>query len=451
MEYRVLACLLAVLVVGCGGSSSSSSEGNEDTEEMLVDTFVNDPVAENDSDVPDVMLNTDSSPDTDAALDSDTGATADLDTETQEGGDAITSSDSDPGSVEPLPLDTLVTFLVNGLAPALVDGPVPAATGDESRPAIFSAPVNVEVLPSTAVQVEIAYNVTAPLRSMFVDQENTNEHLLFQLESSNDGGDQQESVVFTVDLPTANETRCYRLSVDDINSLVSEQHTICITALDDQSEVDGRSILFADFEDNSTLSTLSLDTGDVQVVGSTGFNLTDIAFSGVILYGITFGELVQIDPDTGESTSLGSYGSGSANALEGLDGVLYAANLEGEILSIDPDTVESTVLATIPDGGTSSGDLVIDSSQDEFLYGTAVVPGFLTDVLYSFDLVTGEVNLIGETGFLRVWGLAIFREQLVGLTQAGEFILIDTDTGNAAFVSQNENLSTAGATVAPEF
>jgi len=57
-------------------------------------------------------------------------------------------------------------------------------------------------------------------------------------------------------------------------------------------------------------------------------------------------------------------------------------------------------------------------------FGTAVINEASIDVLYEFELNTVEVTILGETGFLEVWGLAIFLDQLVGLTNGGEFILI---------------------------
>ena len=356
-----------------------------------------------------------------------------------------------PGADEALPFDTAVTFLIDGQAPVLVDGPSPEAVDDESRPNVFSAPATLEASSSSTAQVEIAYNVNAPLRALFIDQENVTEHLLFELQSSNDGTTEQESVVFTVDLPIDNETRCYLVSVEDINSLVSDQQTICITALDDDSDLEDRTIYFVDFENSSTLSTLSLDTGDVQEVGATGFRLTDIAFSGLFLYGITGDELIEIDPETGASTSLGSYGLVPANALEGLNGLLYAADVSGSIFSIDPVTVETVEVGTIPGNEASSGDLVVDPLQENIMYGTSISSLESSDTLYSFNVETGETVAIGQTGFNNVWGLAVFRDQLVGLTESGEFILIDRDTGLSALVSQDESLSTAGATVAADF
>src|SRR5206468_9197950 len=52
-----------------------------------------------------------------------------------------------------------------------------------------------------------------------------------------------------------------------------------------------------------------LGTRAVQVVGSTGLHLTDIAFSpDHKLYGVTFKNFYRLDPATGHATSVGKLG-----------------------------------------------------------------------------------------------------------------------------------------------
>ena len=355
---------------------------------------------------------------------------------------------TEPDSMPIVALDTAVTFRVAGELPDLVDGFAPEPSTDNNRPEVFSAPNSVAVVPASSVQVELAYTVTTPLRALYVGQENANGYLTFNLPADDGDTSTQAAVVFTVDLPDADEARCYEFSVEDLNALVSDTSSICVEPFATPGADDQRVIFFADFSDESTLSTLSLDSGDVQQLGNTGVSLTDIAFSGLSLFGTNGDELIDIDPDTGASQVIGLHGGVTgANALVGFDGLLYSANIGGQIFSIDPETLQTEQLGMIP-GGFSSGDLVVDPLQENLLFGTAIVLSESSDVLYTFDIDTGEAVIIGETGFNNVFGLAIFRDQLVGLTDQGEFILIDRASGRSALVSQNSTLSAGGATVA---
>jgi len=317
--------------------------------------------------------------------------------------------------------DTTVTFSVDGKAGAMVAGLPPDASNDENRPMIFSAPSAIQINAASSVQIELAYEITSSLRDFYVSQPNAGSFLQFELETDNSNAT-LGTVVFTVDLPDTTEGRCYDFSVADLNSLISERQNICVEPITEPGIDDERVIYFANFAASSTLSTLSLDTGEVQVIGPTS---------------------------PGASETIGGYGTVNANALVGFKGLLYSADTSGRIFSIDPQTLDTELLATIPNG-SSSGDLVANPTSEGLFFGTAVIAGTATDVLYEFNLNTREVTIVGETGFAEVWGLAIFRDQIVGLTNGGEFILIDGDNGRSALVSRNESLSAAGATAASD-
>ena len=108
------------------------------------------------------------------------------------------------------------------------------------------------------------------------------------------------------------------------------------------------------------LSTVDLGSGQVQVVGPTGFDspFGGLAYDGPTMYGISAGgsagELFTVNLGTGAATSVGLVTVGGQDvgttALEfGDDGILYAlANtsdpLAGHLLSIDPATAAGTDL-----------------------------------------------------------------------------------------------------------
>ena len=343
--------------------------------------------------------------------------------------------------------DDTVRFRIGELSPDLIDAPMPSPSNTVEQPRIFSAPGAVEVSLDSVVQIELGYSVTALLNTLYVGQRNANEHLSFSLDAVGNGSVSQQTVVFTVSLPSGGETHCYEVAVGDVNANISEPESICIEAINGENSEEARTIYFADFSSNSTLSSVALDTGNVSVVGSTGRQLTDIAFLGLTLYGIGSSLLYEIDLETGVATSVGLHGYVGANALEGHEGILYAADVQGNIFSIDPLTLESSLIGEYDAGAYSSGDLVIVPDQEGVLYGTVKVIGQTTDSLVSINVLTGESTVIGDTGFVDVWGLAFFRDQLVGLTDSGQFILIDESTGRSALVSEDAALSAGGATV----
>ena len=361
------------------------------------------------------------------------------------GGTSDSGNDSGLGSVPVF--DDTVSFRIGEQIPSLIDAPMPTPSNNLEQPQIFSAPGAVEVSLDSVVQIELGYKVSASLSALYIGQRNANEHLSFSLSAEYDGSVNQQTVVFNVSLPTGGEIHCYEIAVGDINTNISEPKSICIEAVNGENAEEARTIYFADFSSNSTLSSVALDTGNVRVVGSTGESLTDIAFLGFKLYGIDTEQVYELDVETGDATSIGFHGYSGANALEGHDGVLYSADIQGNIFSFDPASKAVSFVGQYPSDAFSSGDLVIVPDEEGILFGTVKLAGQATDSLVMINVVTGESTVIGDTGFVDVWGLAFFRDQLVGLTDSGQFILIDEITGRSALVSEDAALSAGGATV----
>ena len=164
--------------------------------------------------------------------------------------------------------------------------------------------------------------------------------------------------------------------------------------------------------------------------------LTDIAWSpGGILYGATFGELVRIDPDSGEVSIVASFSADAVNALTFLpDGRLLAADLSGMVLIVDVETARTETIAVYPAGMVSSGDLVV--AADGSVYATATDTSVEPprEFLLLIEPDSGTVETVSSSLPMAVYGLvAEVDGSLIGLTaipvstecELGEMIRID--------------------------
>ncbi len=198
-------------------------------------------------------------------------------------------------------------------------------------------------------------------------------------------------------------------------------------------------------------------TGQASFAFSSGIsNLTDIAFSGKSIYGITFDSLYSIDATTGSSKKIsldwsgvsggnGNNGNGwgwgwgsssnklqSTNSLASYGGLLYTQNIQGsknQILTIDPTTGAVKALSQTSKYSTS-GDLAFDSKGNLFATVTKSGKSWLAQV----DRITGDTKLLGNTGFQNVYGLAYLDGTLTGLTSGGKMIGIDALSGKGTLL-----------------
>lgn len=90
----------------------------------------------------------------------------------------------------------------------------------------------------------------------------------------------------------------------------------------------------------TNLYTVDPATGSTGLVGATGMaSITDIAFHGPTLYGITFSRLVRLDPDTGSAVAVGAPFSYTTNGLAvSEEGTIYAGTTNGQLITINPVT-----------------------------------------------------------------------------------------------------------------
>ena len=342
-------------------------------------------------------------------------------------------------------LETLDAKLLEVDGP-LVDGTLPFDAQNTSFK-LISRPDQITAKEATGERIDLVFETDSNISEVYFSVAGADRHYVFP-NTTLDPDAPTEAVSLKFSIPQTPETDnfCALISVKDQNGRLSNAVQVCVTV--DNTRALGRDIYFADFSPNSTLSTLNFNTSEVQVIGATGVELTDIAFIGDKLYGLGRQELYLIDTTTGEASLVANLDVEGLNALEGDSNTLYAATIAGEFLTIDPITGATKVLSNFEDGAVSSGDLVFPNTQN-FLYGTLIQPGYSTDRLVSIIPSTGATTYIGETRFNFVFGLAFFRNQLLGLTDIGAYIIIDPETGLGTLVEFDPAFSAGGAAATP--
>jgi hypothetical protein len=180
--------------------------------------------------------------------------------------------------------------------------------------------------------------------------------------------------------------------------------------------------------------------------GSLGEEMTDIALDeDGNMVGVSFSRVYAVNKDSAECTYLSDLQSGMYNGLSWVEGVavdpnvktLVGVNTGGDYLSIDPGTGSSSQVGSYGGSYGSSGDLVYVRGAG--IFATATHPSYGSDVLVSVHAPSGQATLIGETGFDSIWGLAYWGGLLFGFTDGGEFLTIDPDTGQGTLVESTGN------------
>lgn len=175
---------------------------------------------------------------------------------------------------------------------------------------------------------------------------------------------------------------------------------------------------------SGNLGTVDMATGDVNIIGNTGIAMTDIAFdANGKLYGVDFTNLYVIDRGTATATLIGPTGFTLNSLVFGVDGTLYSAI--DQLYTIDVSTGAASPVGA--GGYFSSGDLAFIGSD---LYLTALDGATGKDFLYKIDKDTGSGTLIGDLGFLSVYGLVSTNNvDLLGVTADNKIISINLNTG----------------------
>lgn len=189
----------------------------------------------------------------------------------------------------------------------------------------------------------------------------------------------------------------------------------------------------------SKLYTIDPVTASYQAIGNMGVSqVTDIAFHGPSLYGITFSQFMKINPRTAVATPVGAVGSGlSANALAvAQDGTVFLMAYKSggaKLATIDTTTGAATIIGDLGAGITPSGDLSFD--QNDNLYGTVNSGGKV--YLAHIDTNTGAASLIGDMGTSAVYGLTFFSTSLYAGSAGGKLLQVNAGTGAGTVIAEN--------------
>ncbi len=211
--------------------------------------------------------------------------------------------------------------------------------------------------------------------------------------------------------------------------------------------------------DDTTLYKIDPDTLTITPVGAfvwpqSSDQMTDIAIDKQgQMVGISFDKVYSVDKDTAVCTYLAdldrSFNSLSfvpADLIDGSSGkeVVVAAATDGSFYQIDPMTGHSTQLGSYGSSLSSSGDIV--SVTGFGTVATAKQPGGTEDWIVRVDPNTGAATLLGNTHTADIWGLGFWKNKIFGFTQGGVFVLLDDKTG-AATVVQSGTIAWWGAAV----
>jgi hypothetical protein len=178
----------------------------------------------------------------------------------------------------------------------------------------------------------------------------------------------------------------------------------------------------------STLWQIDPYQSNNGVASRVGYQITDIAFVGKTLYGISFSQVFSINLRTGVRTLIGNIGYSNVNALtSGLDGTLYAGTTSGAFLRINKSTGAGTFIGNYGSSYYSSGDLAM--RYDGTMFASVIRSGYFNDWLVRIDTRTGRATPIGDMGEDGVFGLDFKGGNLYGVTSSGYLIAIDTATG----------------------
>lgn len=183
-------------------------------------------------------------------------------------------------------------------------------------------------------------------------------------------------------------------------------------------------------------STLSLTQ-----VGSFGIAdaINDLAVTPTgELYGLTKTALFRVSSDSGAATLVTQVpGAESLVAMTfERGGALLAADKAGTLSRIDIQSGQVTTIGSYGSGLGESGDLV--AIKDGTLYGVNDVGDGKRDNndLTRIDPSTGKATIIGPIGFARVWGLGFWRGVIYGWTKGGEMLSIDPATGKGTLINR---------------
>ena len=206
----------------------------------------------------------------------------------------------------------------------------------------------------------------------------------------------------------------------------------------------------------SKLYTLDLTTGKATFIDEIVTEVADIAFVGSQLYGLdregNKTQLVKIDLNSGDTTIVGDIGFATAGlAYNPQDKTLYATTAK-QIISINLETGKGKSVIKVADEDYNCGEVAF--AADGKAYVTLI--GYNRNkLLASCNLETGEVEMIGDTGFPDLASMEFIDGILYGVTgnffdlgKDGQLIRLDITTGKGTLITQTAPISRwAGITI----
>lgn len=197
------------------------------------------------------------------------------------------------------------------------------------------------------------------------------------------------------------------------------------TGVTEVSEVFGHS--------NNTLYRMEPDTKAVEVVGrleGCTASIIDIALNADSqMFGVAYDSLWTIDRGTGACTFIanGDYPTSLSFVPAGTvdpDVEAMVGFVDEQYIRIDPDTGDTTVLGTLSDGLSSSGDMVAVIDGGSWL--TVVGPGCnMGDCIIEIDPADGTIlQNYGSMPYTKVFGLAFWAGRAYGFSADGDLFEI---------------------------
>ena len=193
-------------------------------------------------------------------------------------------------------------------------------------------------------------------------------------------------------------------------------------------------------DESTAASWLRHQLGQFNLVTDADFRSDGILFAAT---GNNSANILAIDPQTGQESLVGNFGSGLVMGLEFINGVLY-----GTYETLPTATASDLVIVDQSSGalttiGSTGFQLVEGLAYDPVsgvLYG--VTSGATGGDLITIDMTTGGGTHVGATGFTHVAALEFNRRELfAGIDMGaggngGTLITIDPDTGAGTVVGR---------------
>ncbi len=188
----------------------------------------------------------------------------------------------------------------------------------------------------------------------------------------------------------------------------------------------------------------------ITEVGTDLPNLQDIdTHPDGTLYGVTFDGLYHFDEQSSNWMQVGEFGIdvGDPNGMAiDLEGTIFVTS-ETNVYTIDAQDGSATLLGSMDGEFYSSGDCVVNKYDTLFMTSKH---DETQDHLITINRADGKGTQIGPIGFRKVFALTSAWGFLYGLTDTGQLITIDVNTGNGELVHTFEGYRFFGAASTPD-